>query len=389
MHSSPAPPQWDIFCKVIDNFGDIGVCWRLVRQLRLQYGFTVRLWVDDLESFQKLCPEINPALTHQSVLGIEIWRWAPDFPDITPADVVIESFACHLPQCFERAMARRERKPVWVNLDYLSAEQWTCEYHGLPSPHPQYPLVKYFFFPGFLHGTGGMLREIDLDCRKCRFEASSDRKSELWKRLGFPPHPPQTTVVSLFSYENNALSELLAIWAKGKTPLLCLAPITRSLPVLEAFADRPLNICSRVERGKLTLQMIPFVEQDVFDELLWLCDMNIVRGEDSFVRAFWAEKPMLWSIYPQADNAHLAKLEAFLDLYCADMPDKLGITTRALFRAWNGYSTAGYEGLSEKLWEDWLAQLPNMRLHASLWSGLLKKQEDLCSSLVRFCRSKV
>jgi hypothetical protein len=21
--------HWDIFCRVIDNFGDIGVCWRL------------------------------------------------------------------------------------------------------------------------------------------------------------------------------------------------------------------------------------------------------------------------------------------------------------------------------------------------------------------------
>ena len=389
MHSSPELSQWDIFCKVIDNFGDIGICWRLVRQLRLQYGFTVRLWVDDLVSFQKLCPEISPALTRQDAFGIEIRRWDLDFPDVTPGDVVIESFACRLPQRFEEAMARRERKPVWVNLDYLSAEQWPCEYHGLPSPHPLYPLIKYFFFPGFLPGTGGLLREVDLDRCKSRFEASSDLKSGLWKRLGFPPPPPQTTVVSLFSYESNALGELLAIWAKGKAPLLCLAPVTRSLPALEAFADRPLKTRSRIERGNLTLQMIPFVEQDVYDELLWLCDMNIVRGEDSFVRAFWAEKPMLWSIYPQAENAHQVKLEAFLDLYCVDMPDKLGITTREFFRAWNGCATAGHEGLSEKLWEDWLTLLPNIRLHASLWSSSLKKQEDLCSSLVRFCRSKV
>ncbi|MEO7887531.1 MAG: elongation factor P maturation arginine rhamnosyltransferase EarP, partial [Polaromonas sp.] len=38
--------QWDIFCKVIDNFGDIGVCWRLAADLASR-GHKVRLWVDD------------------------------------------------------------------------------------------------------------------------------------------------------------------------------------------------------------------------------------------------------------------------------------------------------------------------------------------------------
>ena len=42
---------WDIFCTVIDNYGDIGICWRLARQLRVDDGQRVRLWVDDLTSF--------------------------------------------------------------------------------------------------------------------------------------------------------------------------------------------------------------------------------------------------------------------------------------------------------------------------------------------------
>ena len=53
--------------------------------------------------------------------------------------------------------------------------------------------------------------------------------------------------------------------------------------------------------------------QHDFDHLLWACDLNFVRGEDSLVRALWAGQPFVWQIYPQHDDAHHAKLEAFLD----------------------------------------------------------------------------
>ena len=44
----PVRRTWDIFCSVVDNFGDIGVCWRLARRLSAGLGQQVRLWVDDL-----------------------------------------------------------------------------------------------------------------------------------------------------------------------------------------------------------------------------------------------------------------------------------------------------------------------------------------------------
>ncbi len=56
-------------------------------------------------------------------------------------------------------------------------------------------------------------------------------------------------------------------------------------------------------------------DQSDYDHLLWCCDFNLVRGEDSFLRAQWAARPFLWHIYPQADAAHLEKLTAFLELY--------------------------------------------------------------------------
>ena len=60
-----ARPDWDVFCRVIDNFGDIGVCWRLARQLAGDFALHVRLWVDDFDSFWLLCPELDPGLSIQ------------------------------------------------------------------------------------------------------------------------------------------------------------------------------------------------------------------------------------------------------------------------------------------------------------------------------------
>ena len=147
MPSSRLQSDWDIFCNVVDNYGDIGVCWRLARQLAAEHGFRVRLWVDELAAFRHICPEIDPCSPRQTVGGVEIRRWEADYQPIEPGDVVLETFACRLPERFVEAMAARKTSPVWINLDYLSAETWVSGCHGLPSPHPQFPLTKYFFFP--------------------------------------------------------------------------------------------------------------------------------------------------------------------------------------------------------------------------------------------------
>ncbi|HET9045379.1 MAG TPA: elongation factor P maturation arginine rhamnosyltransferase EarP, partial [Casimicrobiaceae bacterium] len=43
-----AAQRWDVFCKVVDNFGDAGVCWRLARQLVAEHDLAVTLWIDVL-----------------------------------------------------------------------------------------------------------------------------------------------------------------------------------------------------------------------------------------------------------------------------------------------------------------------------------------------------
>ena len=373
---------WDIFCTVIDNYGDIGVCWRLARQLVDEHGVDVRLWVDDLGAFRHLCATINPALKQQDADGIDVRHWAADFPAIAPGDVVIEAFACRLPESFEAAMARRVPAPRWINLDYLSAEAWVSGCHALPSPHPRLPLTKYFFFPGFDETTGGLLRERDLAARRSSFCASREQQVDFWQRIGQTPPAADALLISLFAYENAALPQLLDIWAAGAKPVCCFAPVTRTLPAIEAFAGRSLQAGDTVRRGQLEIRLLPFVSQADYDRLLWLCAVNFVRGEDSFVRAQWAAKPMLWHTYPQDDNAHLVKLAAFLDLYCAEMPEEAAPKVRQLTLEWNRG-----EQISSDTWAAYANLLPDLQKHAVFWEKIRSKQEDLCSSLVRFCRS--
>ncbi len=330
MSSTSSQTHWDIFCNVIDNFGDIGVCWRLARQLASEQGVAARLWVDELATFQRICPEIDPQSALQNVLGVEVRRWAADFPGVIPGDVVIEAFACRLPERFVDAMAACNRPPVWINLDYLSAEAWVSGCHALPSPHPRLPLTKYFFFPGFHATTGGLLRENDLEDRRRTFCASPEQQQNFWRSLGLLPPADGALAISLFSYENPAIAELLEIWAKGDVPICCLAPMTRTLPSIEAYMGRPLEAGDVASRGNLEIRMLPFVAQPDYDQLLWSCDINFVRGEDSFVRAQWAAKPMVWHIYPQDDDAHRVKLGAFLDLYCANLSEPSGTAVQAI-----------------------------------------------------------
>ncbi len=387
----PSPvKRCDIFCHVIDNFGDVGVCWRLAHQLAREHGLAVRLWVDRLETLAAICPAIDQRLPVQETDGVEVRHWRADFPQLVPGDLVIEGFACRVPDAFVAAMAARDRPPVWINLDYLSAEDWVEDCHALPSPHPSLPLVKYFFFPGFTESTGGLLRERDLEQRRLAYLASHAQQVDFWRWLGGPPRA-DALIVSLFAYPNTALADLLADWVRGSSPVCCLAPQSQTLPSIEGFLGRALPAGEVGRRGQLEIRTLPFMAQADYDKLLWSCDLNFVRGEDSFVRAQWAAKPMVWHIYPQDETAHLPKLHAFLDRYCGglgeSLPESAAAPLRRLFTAWNGDNESGK--LSAGQWAEFAAALPELRRHALNWQNNLSKQQDLCTKLVSFCCSKL
>lgn len=370
----------DIFCNVIDNFGDIGVCWRLARQLANEYALPVRLWVDDLASFAALCPEANPALDSQHRRGVEVCRWGQDFSAVEPADLVIEAFACKLPEAYVAAMARQPHPPVWINLEYLSAEAWVEGCHKLPSPHPALPLTKYFFFPGFTPQTGGLLLERDFMARRDAFCADAAAQRNYWQELGVEPRVPDELRVSLFAYENAAIPELLRAWESGESPVTCLLPAGRSLPQVVAFFGVQSGAAGSVwQRGNLRVQVLPFVEQEKYDELLWACDINFVRGEDSCVRAQWAGKPFVWQIYPQHDNVHLEKLEALRRRYCAGLPESTALAVAAMWQAWNGG-----EGVAAA-WQGFVCCRELLTQHGSDWSRM-QSRNTLALNLLDFSR---
>lgn len=370
----------DIFCVVVDNYGDIGVCWRLAKQLAAE-GVAVRLWVDDLASFGKLCPALEVTLEQQRCRDVEIVRWDKHaFSSIVPAQLVIEAFACELPPDYVTAMAMLPEPPLWVNLEYLSAEDWVEGCHGLPSPHPTLPLTKHFFFPGFTAKTGGLLLERDLLAGRDAFQRDPQAIADYWQSLGLPTSQPEELRISLFGYENAAVAELLQTWSEGAIPITCLVPEGRILPQVEQFLGvRDSMAGSRWPRGNLRVQLLPFVEQAHYDYLLWACDVNFVRGEDSWVRAQWAAKPFIWQIYPQHDGVHLDKLRAFLARYGAGLPAATLSAQAGLWEAWNQERGAGVA------WAAFVAQRANLQRHAEDWSTRLTGN-SLALNLLDFCR---
>ena len=378
----------DIFCNVIDNYGDIGVCWRLARQLAHEQGIAVRLWVDDLSSFHRLCFEVDAAQEQQVCLGVEVRHWTDFFPRVEPAHLIIEAFACQLPTSYIEAMAAQTRQPVWINLEHLSAEDWVAGCHGLPSPHPSLPLTKYFFFPGFTPDTGGLLLEDDLMARRDAFQLEPLQQQAFWQSVGVEMPSSHTLKISLFCYENPAIGAMLSTWSQSAIPILCLMPESRALPQVAGFFGLSQVLSGKTYiKGRLQLRVLPFMEQQRYDELLWACDINFVRGEDSFVRAQWAGKPFVWHIYPQQDEVHIEKLRAFLQLLCAGLPSDVAHAMQNFSIAWNAGSSSEQPALSssEQVWNDFLTHESVLRQHAQTWARHLSSNR-LVLNVLNFYR---
>jgi uncharacterized repeat protein (TIGR03837 family) len=365
--------RWDIFCEVIDNFGDIGVCWRLSADLAAR-GEQVRLWVDDPAALAWMAP--------QGCLGVEVRRWTRPLivDNLPPSDVWVEAFGCtiapeFIATCADNVCASG-LKLLWINLEYLSAEPYVERCHALPSlvrDGPAKGLQKWFFYPGFTTRTGGLLREAHLAQRQADFDAQAWLHA-LWPRLdhahGALERAKDEQTISLFCYEPPALQALLEQLAQAPQPtrlLVTAGRATRAVQTLLLDENRLQRIFCL--HKQLSISYLPPLTQHDFDHLLWAADFNLVRGEDSLVRAIWAGKPFAWHIYPQFDAAHHAKLEAFLDM--AEAP----ASWRHFHRVWNGLEDLALPMLAL---EDWSRSAQALRTR-------LVQQPDLVTQLLHFC----
>jgi uncharacterized repeat protein (TIGR03837 family) len=372
--------RWDVFTKVVDNFGDAGVGWRLARELVAEHRLEVTLWQDDLVPLARIAPGIDPKLDLQNAAGVTVRRWHEPFPNVDPADAVVEAFGCGLPSAYAAAMARAVPPPAWFVLEYLSAEPWVAGTHGLASPHPQLALPRRFWFPGFAANTGGLIREQGLFAARDAFRRDEAAQRTLWSTIDVPAPSKDEIRVTLFCYPNARLPALLNAWAEGDDTVVCVVPEGVATGALDAWSSGNVPHPGRpIHLGHLSLHAIPFVSQDDYDRLLWASSLNFVRGEDSFVRAQWAASPFVWHIYPQPDGAHWPKLDAFVDRYTAGLDAGPSAAVRQFWRAWNGADGAGPIGAG---WQEFVAARRALERHSRGWTAHLASLPELGAGLV-------
>jgi len=385
--------RWDVFCRVVDNLGDAAICWRLARQLANEYSLAVRLWIDQPQVLSRLVPDARPGQVQDRV-SIECWRDDDPRLSLTEpeqlADVVIAGFACELPAGYRHAMT--SRRPVWINLDYLSAQDWVDSHHGLPSPKSD-GLIESFFFPGFTPESGGLLREADLIDRCERFDRDPSARIDFLRSLGIDAKPGER-FMSLFCYPDSPVAELVdafnaiqpqASGATGPTGVngKTAPPDNWQLLIPEGIAPE-----LSVQRG---VRRVPFLPQIDYDRLLWCCDLNWVRGEDSLVRALWSGRPLIWQAYRQSGEAHRPKLEAMIDrwLKVAKLPAPAATVWRKAHTAWNTAPDPASRALITAALPPTLEQLPALAAGARRWRTAQIEQSDLGRRLVAFAANKL
>lgn len=336
----------------------------------------------------------------QGCPGVEVRAWPSEVafqtlcqdPTFQVGDVVIEAFGCALPNAFQARMADGP-VPVWINLEYLSAEAYVARSHGLASPvmhGPARGATKWFFFPGFTPNTGGLLRELDLfeaptpasaptdptprNTRKHPTQqATFDRTTWLAELPLDKALAPHERLISLFCYEPVALTTLLNQLSQADEPTRLLVTQGRPCAAVEV-ATQSLNMAI-TGSGQLHISPLPYFNQADFDRLLWSCNLNFVRGEDSLVRALWAGQPFVWQLYPQDDGAHHDKLRAF------DMAMEMPAGLRKFHALWNGLETGPLPVLSRTTLEDWRRWSHQVRQR-------LYDQSDLTTQLLSFVAQK-
>ena len=333
--------KWAVFCRVIDNHGDIGFSWRLAAQLAASRQ-TVTLFVDDASALAWMAPLGHPR--------VEIQPWPNEHSPVPLEhlhDVVIEAFGCELPVAWQAAMAAAPMPPVWVNVEYFSAEAYAIRNHGLPSPvlsGPAKGLTKWFYYPGLDAQSGGLLS------RTCPSDASSTAARRNLR-------------ISVFCYEPAGMAQWLTQLAQqhaGSELFVTAGRATKAVQL--ALQTLPAGTAHA-----LKLHDVAAMSQDDYDLFLSSMDLNLVRGEDSLVRAIHAGKPLLWQIYPQDDGAHWKKLNAFLER------TKAPPVVVQSHLAWNSETPKALPELTAPALAEWATWVADIQRRLAQQTGLAER----------------
>lgn len=383
-----------LFCRVIDNFGDIGVSWRLARQLQQEQGLQVVLWVDDVQALQSLLPAADVSACHACYEGITVLQWrdalvADLMQEVPVADVVIETFACDVPDAVRLWMV--DKPILWLNLEYLTAETWVDDVHLLPSLQGN-GVKKYFFCPGFSDKTGGVSYEQALLAQER--PVNSEKQLQLRQQYGLPSFADSVHVY-VFGYADAMWPKWLRMWRHGAQKTVVwlaqgglLADLQNHFPELNALQQ----VGDKVSLQQVTVCLVPFVAQSEFDHVLQAADVSVVRGEDSVLRALWQGRVFWWQIYRQEDNAHHIKLQAFWQR-CRTHGQ--GLQAACDETVWQAHQALSDElnGVRElddveraQAWAMVLQQQAQLMAVLQMWRAQLWQQQSLATQLANFMR---
>jgi len=358
----------DIFCSIVDNFGDIGVCWRLARQMTVEHQFCVRLFIDNIQDAKAILPDDR--------MGVQVIHWTDEIKYNEAADIVIEAFGCSLSENVLLAIVLKQS--VWIDLEYLTAEDWAIECHAIPSKHPTLKIEKTLFFPSFDRGNGGIIRENDLVSRRNTFLNDKNAQNE-WRKSHFMPEICDNTIdISLFYYKYAPIEDLMKILSNSGKKVRVFKPVS-------ILTDNQPNFVKT--EGLLEIYEVSFLPQYDYDYLLWTCDLNFVRGEDSFVRAQLAGKPFIWNIYVQDKSTYLVKLKAFLEKIRPFYDEASFERLANLHELWNEEGEIKNK-LSKVGWIQNPDSFAKLESGAKKWSDYLLSQTDLATQLLAFAEKQ-
>ncbi len=363
----------DLICEVIDNFGDAGISWRLARQLAAEWRADVRLFIDR--------PDVL-ARWHRAAVARD-----DPVPDVypleridllceKPAELVIVMLGTTIPMSVRTALAAAGMP--WLRYEYLSAEPWIDGCHGLPSIKPQDGAVEWFYYPGYTPASGGLLRESTLADALVRFREVERTK---WLRDMALASPAGDLRVCLFGYAEPLTGALVREIASLERP--CTLFVNR--PLAEQLSERILPAGKWPDHFRLRPH--DWLDQSDFDRLLASCDLSLVRGEDSWVRAQWTGRPFLWQAYRQEHGVHRIKLQAWLDRMLADASPSVDAAVRDMMLAINEVDDSSRPscGLRAPL-RNYIAHLDAIETHHGHWRDTLLAQRPLVERLVAFAR---
>ena len=365
-----------VLCKVVDNFGDIGVVWRLCCQLSNQIKkenltSKINLIVDDLVSFNKICNSVDANKSFQIVDNINIFNWNDEklcYDEFSKNDgenlsVILEVFQCGRPSWMEKILFedKLNRTVQIIMIDYLTAEKYAEDFHCLQSLTRSSKVQKVNFMPGFTNKTGGLI--IDSE-----WEQLCDYKNN--------------KTLLCFTYDRNWDALANACKKSNYIEKVLIAPGKGFNSLIKSFYS------NFIKDSNLKIEELSFMNQNEWDKMLKNCGVLFIRGEESMSRACLSGIPFVWHAYPQSDEYQLIKVRALLErmsvhFKCEDF--------KIIEKVWILINSAESEVEQEEFEKailDFFDNAEKLVYGFREFALDLRKNGDLCSNLMTFIKNK-